>query len=97
VLSSLIWICTTTNNNTKVVIIDANKPDIVLETFHISCQAHIGCIASVPGKYNLFLCFKSMKNIYYICYIAKSLCKRCKHNQLNVIITFTIIMFYNIL
>ncbi|XP_026812743.1 JNK-interacting protein 3 isoform X3 [Rhopalosiphum maidis] len=49
VLSSLIWICTTTNNNTKVVIIDANKPDIVLETFHISCQAHIGCIASVPG------------------------------------------------
>lgn len=53
-LSSLIWICTTTNNNTKVVIIDANKPDIVLETFHISCQAHIGCIASVPGKYNLY-------------------------------------------
>lgn len=52
-LSSLIWICTTTNNNTKVVIIDANKPDIVLETFHISCQAHIGCIASVPGKHNL--------------------------------------------
>ncbi|XP_025413957.1 JNK-interacting protein 3 isoform X3 [Sipha flava] len=49
VLSSLIWICTTTNNNTKVVIIDANKPDIVLETFNISCQAHIGCIASVPG------------------------------------------------
>jgi len=65
VLSSLIWICTTTNNNTKVVIIDANKPDIVLETFHISCQAHIGCIASVPGKYNLFLCLRSMKKIYY--------------------------------
>ncbi|VVC26844.1 Hypothetical protein CINCED_3A014496 [Cinara cedri] len=49
ILSSLIWICTTTYNNTKVVIIDANKPDIVLETFNISCQAHIGCIASVPG------------------------------------------------
>ncbi|XP_050419559.1 JNK-interacting protein 3 isoform X3 [Adelges cooleyi] len=49
VLSSLIWICTTSNNNSKVVIIDANKPDIVLETFNISCQAHIGCIASVPG------------------------------------------------
>lgn len=53
VLSSLIWICTTTNNNTKVVIIDANKPDVVLETFNTSCQAHIGCIASVPGKDNL--------------------------------------------
>lgn len=54
-LSSLIWICTTTNNNTKVVIIDANKPDIVLETFNISCQAHIGCIASVPGIIYLYL------------------------------------------
>jgi len=53
VLSSLIWICTTTNNNTKVVIIDANKPDIVLEAFNTSCQAHIGCIASVPGKDNI--------------------------------------------
>lgn len=49
-LSSLVWICTTTNNNSKVVIIDANKPEIVLETFNISCQAHIGCIASVPGN-----------------------------------------------
>lgn len=54
-LSSLIWICTTTNNNTKVVIIDANKPDIVLETFNISCQTQIGCIASVPGKHNMHI------------------------------------------
>lgn len=62
-LSSLIWICTTTNNNTKVVIIDANKPDIVLETFNISCQAHIGCIASVPGKTDLYIINACTKSI----------------------------------
>ncbi|XP_050539703.1 JNK-interacting protein 3 [Daktulosphaira vitifoliae] len=51
VLSSLTWMCTTSNNKSKVVIIDANKPDIVLESFDVSCQAHIGCIASVPGAF----------------------------------------------
>jgi len=80
VLSSLIWICTTTNNNTKVVIIDANKPDIVLETFHITCQAHIGCIASVPGKYyNL--------NLVYTTF--------CNHNIHNKCVTFNKYIYHS--
>ncbi|XP_061564447.1 C-Jun-amino-terminal kinase-interacting protein 4-like [Cololabis saira] len=47
-LSSLVWICTSTESNSKVVVIDANQPGNILESFFI-CDSHVLCIASVPG------------------------------------------------
>ncbi|XP_061911404.1 C-Jun-amino-terminal kinase-interacting protein 4-like isoform X1 [Entelurus aequoreus] len=47
-LSSLVWICTSTQSNTKAVVIDANQPGSILDIFFV-CNAHILCIASVPG------------------------------------------------
>ncbi|PIO29032.1 hypothetical protein AB205_0186170, partial [Aquarana catesbeiana] len=47
-LSSLVWICTSTHSSTKVIILDANEPGKVLDTF-IVCNSHVLCIASVPG------------------------------------------------
>ncbi|XP_077085862.1 C-Jun-amino-terminal kinase-interacting protein 4-like [Siphateles boraxobius] len=47
-LSSLVWICTTTHATSKVIVIDANQPGNVLESF-IVCNSHVLCIASVPG------------------------------------------------
>lgn len=48
-LSSLVWICTTTKSGSKVVIIDANNPGDILHMFTV-CQAHLLCVASVPGQ-----------------------------------------------
>ncbi|XP_057681749.1 C-Jun-amino-terminal kinase-interacting protein 4 isoform X2 [Corythoichthys intestinalis] len=47
-LSSLVWICTSTQSTTKAVVIDANQPGIILDSFYV-CNAHILCITSVPG------------------------------------------------
>jgi len=47
-LSSLVWICTSTQKMSKVTVIDANNPADVLEVFSV-CQGHLLCIASVPG------------------------------------------------
>nr|XP_033816391.1 C-Jun-amino-terminal kinase-interacting protein 4 isoform X3 [Geotrypetes seraphini] len=47
-LSSFVWICTSTQSTTKVVIIDANQPGNILDSF-IVCNSHVLCIASVPG------------------------------------------------
>nr|XP_057918016.1 C-Jun-amino-terminal kinase-interacting protein 4 isoform X2 [Doryrhamphus excisus] len=47
-LSSLVWICTSTQSTTKTVIIDANQPGVILDSFFV-CNAHVLCIASVPG------------------------------------------------
>ncbi|XP_071402146.1 C-Jun-amino-terminal kinase-interacting protein 4 [Centroberyx affinis] len=47
-LSSLVWICTSTQATTKVVVIDANQPGNILESFFV-CNSHVLCIASVPG------------------------------------------------
>ncbi|XP_035467609.2 C-Jun-amino-terminal kinase-interacting protein 4 isoform X1 [Scophthalmus maximus] len=47
-LSSLVWICTSTQSNTKAVVIDANQPGNILESFFV-CDSHVLCIASVPG------------------------------------------------
>lgn len=48
-LSSLVWICTSTQSTTKVVVIDANQPGNILESFFV-CNSHVLCIASVPGQ-----------------------------------------------
>uniref|UniRef100_A0A6Q2YU81 C-Jun-amino-terminal kinase-interacting protein 4 n=1 Tax=Esox lucius TaxID=8010 RepID=A0A6Q2YU81_ESOLU len=47
-LSSLVWICTSTQSTTKVIVIDANQPGNILENFFV-CNSHVLCIASVPG------------------------------------------------
>ena len=47
-LSSLVWICTSTHSISKVTVIDANNPADVLESFHV-CSSHLLCISSVPG------------------------------------------------
>ena len=47
-LSSLVWICTSTHSVSKVTVIDANNPADVLESFHV-CSSHLLCISSVPG------------------------------------------------
>ncbi|XP_055360153.1 C-Jun-amino-terminal kinase-interacting protein 4 isoform X2 [Betta splendens] len=46
--SSLVWICTSTQSTTKAVVIDANQPGNILESFLV-CNSHVLCIASVPG------------------------------------------------
>ncbi|XP_078135388.1 C-Jun-amino-terminal kinase-interacting protein 4 isoform X3 [Sander vitreus] len=47
-LSSLVWICTSTQSTTKAVVIDANQAGNILESFFV-CNSHVLCIASVPG------------------------------------------------
>ncbi|XP_042253121.1 C-Jun-amino-terminal kinase-interacting protein 4 isoform X1 [Thunnus maccoyii] len=47
-MSSLVWICTSTESTTKAVVIDANQPGNILEGFFV-CNSHVLCIASVPG------------------------------------------------
>ncbi|KAI5103038.1 C-Jun-amino-terminal kinase-interacting protein 4-like, partial [Silurus meridionalis] len=46
--SSLVWICTSTNTTSKVIVIDANQPGKILENFFV-CNSHLLCITSVPG------------------------------------------------
>ncbi|KAL1434023.1 hypothetical protein MTO96_012022 [Rhipicephalus appendiculatus] len=47
-LSSLVWICASTRENSEVYVVDANNPADILDTFHV-CPSHLLCIASVPG------------------------------------------------
>ncbi|XP_074518872.1 C-Jun-amino-terminal kinase-interacting protein 4 [Halichoeres trimaculatus] len=47
-MSSLVWICTSTQSTTQAVVIDANQPGNILESFFV-CNSHVLCIASVPG------------------------------------------------
>ncbi|XP_063372894.1 JNK-interacting protein 3 [Cydia amplana] len=47
-LSSFVWICASTQNKGVVMIIDANNPAEVLESFPLG-DKHILCVASVPG------------------------------------------------
>ncbi|XP_053976020.1 C-Jun-amino-terminal kinase-interacting protein 4 isoform X4 [Hylaeus volcanicus] len=47
-LSSLVWICTSTQKMSKVTVIDANNPAEILDVFNV-CQGHLLCIASVLG------------------------------------------------
>lgn len=47
-LSSLVWICTSTQSASMVTVIDANNPAAVLDNFTV-CDNHLLCIASVAG------------------------------------------------
>lgn len=48
-LSSLVWICTSTKSTTKAIVIDANQPGNILDSFLV-CNSHVLCITSVPGE-----------------------------------------------
>ncbi|XP_037611232.1 C-Jun-amino-terminal kinase-interacting protein 4 isoform X3 [Sebastes umbrosus] len=47
-MSSLVWICTSTESTTKAVVVDGNQAGNILESFFV-CNSHVLCIASVPG------------------------------------------------
>ncbi|XP_041943209.1 sperm associated antigen 9a isoform X5 [Alosa sapidissima] len=47
-MSSRVWLCTSTNSATKVLIMDASQPNMPLDSFYV-CNSHVLCIASVPG------------------------------------------------
>ncbi|VVC94256.1 unnamed protein product [Leptidea sinapis] len=47
-LSSLVWICSSTQKKGIVMIVDANNPADVIESFTVS-DKHILCVAAVPG------------------------------------------------
>ncbi|XP_075889880.1 C-Jun-amino-terminal kinase-interacting protein 4 isoform X2 [Nelusetta ayraudi] len=47
-LSSLVWICTSTKSTTKAIVIDANQPGNILDSFLV-CNSHVLCVTSVPG------------------------------------------------
>uniref|UniRef100_A0A672YNX6 C-Jun-amino-terminal kinase-interacting protein 3 n=1 Tax=Sphaeramia orbicularis TaxID=375764 RepID=A0A672YNX6_9TELE len=59
-LSSRVWILTSTQSASKVVIIDANQPGSLVDQFNV-CNAHVLCISSVPGE-TLSVCHQSSKN-----------------------------------
>ncbi|XP_066497788.1 sperm associated antigen 9a isoform X2 [Hoplias malabaricus] len=47
-MTSRVWICTSTHSSTKVMILDATQPSVMLDSFYV-CNSHVLCIASVPG------------------------------------------------
>uniref|UniRef100_A0A8C9VQQ4 C-Jun-amino-terminal kinase-interacting protein 3 n=1 Tax=Scleropages formosus TaxID=113540 RepID=A0A8C9VQQ4_SCLFO len=51
-MNSRVWILTSTHSASSVVIIDANQPGSLVDQFNV-CNAHVLCIASVPGRHNL--------------------------------------------
>ncbi|XP_014599413.1 PREDICTED: JNK-interacting protein 3 isoform X2 [Polistes canadensis] len=63
-LSSLVWICTSTQKMSKVTVIDANNPADILEVFSV-CQGHLLSIASVPGAMESDYPKNSKENLTY--------------------------------
>ncbi|XP_055357155.1 C-Jun-amino-terminal kinase-interacting protein 3-like isoform X2 [Paramacrobiotus metropolitanus] len=49
--SSVIWICSSTHSSGKVTVIDANRPNDVVESFPV-CSSHLLCIGYVPGAHD---------------------------------------------
>lgn len=47
--SSLLWVCSSNQGHSHVVILDANNPNSVIDTFQ-ACSAHVLCVSSVPGQ-----------------------------------------------
>ncbi|MCJ8739340.1 hypothetical protein PDJAM_G00046190 [Pangasius djambal] len=47
-MSNRVWICTSTQSSTKVIILDMTQPSELLDSFYV-CNSHVLCIASVPG------------------------------------------------
>ncbi|VDK78788.1 unnamed protein product [Litomosoides sigmodontis] len=50
--SSMLWVCSSNQGHSHVVILDANNPNSVIDTFR-ACSAHVLCVSSVPGVQEL--------------------------------------------
>ncbi|CAG9532669.1 unnamed protein product [Cercopithifilaria johnstoni] len=50
--SSMLWVCSSNQGHSHVVILDANNPNSVIDTFQ-ACSAHVLCVSSVPGVQEL--------------------------------------------
>ena len=48
-LCSFVWICTSTQTESRASVVDANNPGDILQTFRVS-RSPVLCIASVPGR-----------------------------------------------
>lgn len=72
-LSSLVWICTSTHTTSKVIVIDANQPGKILESFFV-CNSHLLCITSVPGVKRKHFCRKSEERLYMECFQLRFYC-----------------------
>uniref|UniRef100_A0A4W5RJH5 C-Jun-amino-terminal kinase-interacting protein 4 n=1 Tax=Hucho hucho TaxID=62062 RepID=A0A4W5RJH5_9TELE len=54
-MSCRVWICTSTHSSTKVMVLEANQPSDLLDSFY-ACNSHVLCIASIPGVCVMFVC-----------------------------------------
>lgn len=97
-MSSLVWICTSTQATTKAVVIDANQPGNILESFFV-CNSHVLCIASVPGQ-QMNTCAHEVGSFYW-CLWAEHLFYiqwNCtSHEELNVFLLVIIFVFVQVL
>ncbi|KAK6101217.1 JNK/SAPK-associated protein-1 family protein [Brugia pahangi] len=50
--SSLLWVCSSNQGRSHIVILDANNPNSVIDAFQ-ACSAHVLCVSSVPGVQEL--------------------------------------------
>ena len=66
-MSSLVWVCTSTHEASRVSVIDANNPADVLETFRVSVS-HILCIASIPGQWYDIILWKYPMSLFTLDY-----------------------------
>uniref|UniRef100_A0A8C7MRB6 C-Jun-amino-terminal kinase-interacting protein 4 n=1 Tax=Oncorhynchus kisutch TaxID=8019 RepID=A0A8C7MRB6_ONCKI len=69
-MSCRVWICTSTHSSTKVMVLEANQPSDLLDSFY-ACNSHVLCIASIPGMCVMFVCslcvyvcVQFMRNLY---------------------------------
>uniref|UniRef100_A0AAZ3Q5N7 RH2 domain-containing protein n=1 Tax=Oncorhynchus tshawytscha TaxID=74940 RepID=A0AAZ3Q5N7_ONCTS len=69
-MSCRVWICTSTHSSTKVMVLEANQPSDLLDSFY-ACNSHVLCIASIPGVCVMFVCslcvyvcVQFMRNLY---------------------------------
>uniref|UniRef100_A0A8D0CMH3 C-Jun-amino-terminal kinase-interacting protein 3 n=1 Tax=Scleropages formosus TaxID=113540 RepID=A0A8D0CMH3_SCLFO len=65
-MNSRVWILTSTHSASSVVIIDANQPGSLVDQFNV-CNAHVLCIASVPGRHNLTFVYYLTLSHFWIC------------------------------
>lgn len=85
-MSSRVWVCTSTQSSTKVMVLDASQPSDLVDSFY-ACNNHVVCIASVPGRLGshrvclcrlgFFVCVIHDYIIYFLFYQDSFDCKFC--------------------
>uniref|UniRef100_A0A673CQW0 C-Jun-amino-terminal kinase-interacting protein 4 n=1 Tax=Sphaeramia orbicularis TaxID=375764 RepID=A0A673CQW0_9TELE len=94
-LSSLVWICTSTQSTTKAVVIDANQPGNILESFFV-CNSHVLCIASVPEMFASMI--QHFENLFPFLLNSVQLVQLKKENmqnaKSNVLLAYSKVFFF---